>query len=129
MNLDFAALHPGEWGRFAGLEVRRDAVELLRSMGVTAIRLGGSFSDPAYYYWKNWRGRKWERASFGAFWERSYESSWGPFDFIDMCNAMGIVPIIKYSRYLGFTLAEMLKAGRLPRLVIEVGTSALECLY
>eukprot|EP00937_MAST-01D_sp_MAST-1D-sp2_P006106 g6106.t1 len=94
VNLDFAALHPGEWGRFAGLEVRREAVELLRSMGVAAIRQGGSFSDPAYYYWKNWRGRKWERASFGAFWERSYESSWGPFDFIDMCNAMGIVPIM-----------------------------------
>ena len=48
VNLDFAALHPGEWGRFAGLEVRKDAVELLKSMGVTAIRQGGSFADPSY---------------------------------------------------------------------------------
>eukprot|EP00935_MAST-01C_sp_MAST-1C-sp1_P000128 g128.t1 len=94
VNVDFAALHPGEWGRFAGLEVRRDGVELLQSMGVTAIRQGGSFSDPAMYSWKNWRGRKEERASFGAFWEHSYESSWGPFDFIDMCNAAGILPIV-----------------------------------
>ena len=98
MNVDFAALHPGEWGRFAGLEVRRDGVELLQSMGVTAIRQGGSFSDPAMYSWKNWRGRKEERASFGAFWEHSYESSWGPFDFIDMVSSIyrassGWVPI------------------------------------
>ena len=63
--LDSAALHPGDWGRYAGLEVRRDAVEALKFMGVTAIRLGGSFTDAAYYYWKNWRGRKWERQSFG----------------------------------------------------------------
>ena len=47
VNLDFAALHPGDWGRFAGLEVRRDAVELLQTMGITAMRQGGSFSDPA----------------------------------------------------------------------------------
>ena len=47
VNLDFAALHPGAWGRFAGLEVRRDAVELLQTMGVTAMRQGGSFSDPS----------------------------------------------------------------------------------
>ena len=43
VDLNFATLHPGEWGRFAGLEVRRDAVDLLRSMGASAIRLGGSF--------------------------------------------------------------------------------------
>jgi hypothetical protein len=38
VNLDFAALHPGEWGRYAGLEIRKDAVEVLHEMGVTAIR-------------------------------------------------------------------------------------------
>ena len=79
VSLDFAALHPGEWGRFAGLEVRKDAVEMLQSMGITAMRQGGSFADAAYYFWKDWRGRKWERPSLGAFWSWSYESSWGPF--------------------------------------------------
>ena len=56
VNLDFAALHPGGWGKFAGLEVRRDSVELLKSMGVTAIRQGGSFTDPEYYFWKRGPG-------------------------------------------------------------------------
>ena len=94
VNLDFAALHPGQWGRFAGLEVRQDGVALLQSMGVTSIRQGGSFADAAYYHWKNWRGKKWLRPSFGAFWGMSYESSWGPFEFVDMCNAAGIEPIV-----------------------------------
>ena len=39
------------------LEVRRDAVENLKAMGVTAIRQGGSFADARFYYWKYWRGR------------------------------------------------------------------------
>ena len=47
---------PGGWGKFAGLEVRRDSVELLKSMGVTAIRQGGSFTDPEYYFWKRGPG-------------------------------------------------------------------------
>jgi hypothetical protein len=50
LNLDFAALHPGEWVRYAGLEVRRDAVEALKEMRVTAVRQGGSFIDPDYYF-------------------------------------------------------------------------------
>ena len=87
---------------------------MLRTMGVTAIRQGGSFADAAYrlrnmhsfgristltesvvnfeisvavilcwssyYFWKNWRGPKHSRPSFGAFWGYSYESSWGPFE-------------------------------------------------
>ena len=94
VNLDFVALHPGEWGRFAGLEVRRDAVELMQSMGVTIIRQGGSFADPAYYAWKNWRGPKWRRPSFGARWGYSYESSWGPFEMLDLCDAAGMEAVI-----------------------------------
>ena len=45
-------------------------------------------------FWKNWRGKKWERKSFGDAWRCSYESSWGPLDFVDMCNAADIEPIV-----------------------------------
>ena len=61
---------------------------------MTTIRLGGSYADAAFYYWRNWRGQKWERQSFGTYWRSDYMSSWGPFDFIDMCNAAGIEPVI-----------------------------------
>ena len=103
VDVDFVALHPGQWGRYAGLEVRRDAVEALKAMGVTAVRQGGSFADAEYYFWKHWRGPKWARGSFGASWRCSLESSWGPFDFIDMCNAAGIEPIITTAAEAGPT--------------------------
>ena len=109
VSLDFAALHPGEWGRFAGLEVRKDAVEMLRSMGVTAMRQGGSFADASYYFWKDWRGRKWERPSFGAFWSWSYESSWGPF--------------VRRTRVAGIssTVHAVLPTDRMPQSVACIG--------
>lgn len=114
VDLDFVALHPGEWGLYKGLEVRRDGVELLEAMGVTAIRQGGSFADAAYYSWKNWRGRKWDRPSFGAVWGYSYESSWGPFEFIDMANAMGIEPIMDTAADATISGGEIVPDGHQP---------------
>jgi len=93
-NIDYVFLQPGAWGRFAGLSVRRDGVETLKSIGVTAIRQGGSFTDPDFYFWKNWRGQPWARESLGAEWGAELISGWGPFEFIDMCNAAGIEPIM-----------------------------------
>lgn len=46
-NVDYVFLQPGEWGRFNGLQVLKSGVDILKEMGITAIRLGGSFTDPA----------------------------------------------------------------------------------
>ena len=107
VNLDFVYLQPGEWGRFKGLPVLNSGVALLQAMGVTAIRLGGGFVEAfgsdvepsgnwsaATYAWKDWIGPPWERASTSAEWGASLVGGWGPFEFIDMCNAAGIVPIM-----------------------------------
>ena len=45
----------------AGLPVLKSGVDSLHSMGVTAIRLGGSFTDADFYFWKRWIGNPWER--------------------------------------------------------------------
>ena len=50
-NVDFVFLQPGEWARFAGLPVWKDTVEMLKSIGITAIRQGGSFVNPSSYFW------------------------------------------------------------------------------
>ena len=94
--VDFVVLQPGEWGRYASLPVHRHTVETLQTMGVTAIRFGGSFVSfyGGYYFWKYWRGAPWARPSVGAHWEQDVMSSWGPFEQIDLCMAMGIEPII-----------------------------------
>ena len=43
---------------------------------------------------KNWIGNPWERQSLGAKWGSELVSGFGPFEFIDMCAAAGIVPIM-----------------------------------
>ena len=43
VNLDGVFVQPGEWGRFAGLPVKKEAVEWLQAMGTTLLRVGGSF--------------------------------------------------------------------------------------
>ena len=72
----------------------RTGVETLKDMGITAIRLGGSFSTNSYYFWKDWHGRPWERASLGAKWGSDLISGFGPFEFLDMCEEAGIEPIM-----------------------------------
>eukprot|EP00756_Hemistasia_phaeocysticola_P055443 Hpha_TRINITY_DN31388_c0_g1::TRINITY_DN31388_c0_g1_i1::g.194447::m.194447 len=61
VHIDYVYLEPGPWGRFADLPVLKTAVDTLRGMGVSIIRQGGSFTDPAQYFWKRWRGAPWER--------------------------------------------------------------------
>jgi hypothetical protein len=43
VDLDFAELHPGEWGRYKGLPVKRDSVEWLQRAGIDSIRTGGTY--------------------------------------------------------------------------------------
>eukprot|EP01062_Namystynia_karyoxenos_P003544 TRINITY_DN11283_c0_g1_i1.p1 TRINITY_DN11283_c0_g1~~TRINITY_DN11283_c0_g1_i1.p1 ORF type:complete len:833 (+),score=275.17 TRINITY_DN11283_c0_g1_i1:84-2501(+) len=91
---DFVWLQPGPWGRLNGLPVLKGTIDTLKSIGTSAIRQGGSFTAPQYYFWKNWRGRPWERPSVGATWGQELISSWGPFEMADMCEAAGFEPII-----------------------------------
>ena len=65
INVGFASLMPGAWGRYKGLPVRLDAALLLQKMGIRAMRQGGSFADDADMKWTNWRGTVWRRPSAG----------------------------------------------------------------
>ena len=129
VDLDYVVLQPGSWGRYKNLGVRQATVDMLQQMGVTAVRLGGSFVsvtgpnklDPSpngpyhittpasdvsgeYYSWLKWTGPPWKRPSVGASWLNDAKGSkkqdysligpWGPFEHIELCNEMGIVPIL-----------------------------------
>jgi hypothetical protein len=84
----YARLEPGTWGRFAGLPVRADAIATLKSMGVSAVRYGGSVGSSVS--WKDFRGPVWNRTSLGRTWVSSDMSGWGPFDAMDAFAAAGI---------------------------------------
>jgi len=100
--VNYVYLSPGQWGRVPGLPVLLSAAETLRSMGIKVIRQGGSFAsfpsakgDMEYYQWERWTGPAWTRASrANGVWNACLLAGWGPFEMIDMCNALGIEPVI-----------------------------------
>jgi alpha-N-arabinofuranosidase len=91
-HIGYVFVSPGSWGTLEGLPVRLDTVQRLQQMGITAIRQGGTYAQTIY--WKQWRGPAAFRPSNGHLWGNSLISGWGPFDFIDMCQAAGFVPIV-----------------------------------
>ena len=93
-HIGFSQLVPGAWGTFAGLPVSKLGVQTLQQMGITTIRQGGTVSQS--FRWKDWIpvSQPWLRPSMGHTWGDSLVGSWGPFDFIDMCMAARIKPIV-----------------------------------
>jgi hypothetical protein len=91
-SVGWVELHPGDWGRFAGLPVLASAVENARAMGITAVRQGGTVSQAIR--WKDWRGEPAYRASSTQTWQASLIGGWGPFEIIDVANAAGFEPIV-----------------------------------
>ena len=50
VHVDYVFLQPGSWGRYGEGPFLKDGVDVLKTMGISAIRLGGSFTDPSYYF-------------------------------------------------------------------------------
>eukprot|EP01047_Picozoa_sp_COSAG01_P044047 COSAG01_NODE_3954_length_5498_cov_5.490646_2_plen_412_part_00 len=94
VHVDFVYLAPGAWGRYKGLPVLRRGVEWLQKMGTSLFRMGGSFSGGSFYHWKKWRGQPWTRPSATAEWGHDFLAGWGPFEMVDMTNAMQIPGVI-----------------------------------
>lgn len=66
VNIGYVSLMPGPWGRVISpsgeaLPVLKSAGDVLREMGVTTMRSGGSVSQSMR--WKDWRGPMWSRPS------------------------------------------------------------------
>ena len=88
---------PGPWARVRGVDgaplpLLRRGAELLTRMGVTMLRAGGTVSQSLR--WKDWRGPAWNRPSAQQSWGDALLGGWGPFEVVDMCNALGIEPIL-----------------------------------
>jgi alpha-L-arabinofuranosidase len=93
----YAFLQPGPWGRFAGLPVRKDLVEALKEMGVTAIRYDGSMinklPDGHLYKWKEMIGPRDLRKPYRGYFNPYASHGFGIFDFLNLCEAAGFLPI------------------------------------
>ena len=91
-HIGYVLFQPGAWGRVPGLSVLKSAADTMATMGTRVIRQGGTVSQS--FRWKEWRGVPWARGSLEHVWGDSLVSGWGPFEFIDMCAALNIKPIL-----------------------------------
>lgn len=91
--LGYVFLQPGEWGRFKKLPVRRDVVEGLLDQGVTVLRYGGSMVNAPEYRWKKMIGPRDRRPLYRGTWYPQSTNGWGILDFLDVCEAMGVLAI------------------------------------
>lgn len=93
VNLGYAFLQPGPWGRYQGLPVRRDVVEGLIDQGITVLRYGGSMINHAEYRWKKMIGPRERRQPNPGTWYAHSINGWGIIDFIDLCEVSGFLSI------------------------------------
>src|SRR5262249_60879995 len=85
---------PGPWGRFRDLPTRRDVAEGLIRQGVTVMRLGGLMINAGGYRWKQMIGPRDRRPPYHGYWYPHSSNGWGIFDFLDLCEAAGFLPVV-----------------------------------
>ena len=93
VEVGYAFLQPGPWGRFRGLPVRRDVAEALIGQGITVLRLGGCMVNAAEYRWKKMIGPREQRPPYAGWWYPHSSNGWGLFDFLSFCEAAGFLGI------------------------------------
>ncbi len=93
ITVGYAFLQPGSWGRFNHLPVRRDVAEALIDQGVRILRYGGSMINNREYRWKKMIGPRAERPPYEGHWYPYSSNGWGIFDFLNFCEAAGLVGI------------------------------------
>ncbi|MGH7969507.1 MAG: alpha-L-arabinofuranosidase C-terminal domain-containing protein, partial [Limisphaerales bacterium] len=93
LNVGYALLQPGNWGRFKGLPVRKDVALGLINQGVTVLRLGGCMANAAEYRWKKMIGPRAERPPYEGWWHPHSSNGWAIFDFLNFCEAAGFLAV------------------------------------
>lgn len=96
VELGFAFLQPGEWGRVKGYPIRKEFVEALQKQGIKAIRYNGSMvdvgADTYLYRWKNMIGPVDERRV-------CFRSGFNPyathsFGIVEMCQVAEVIDAV-----------------------------------
>jgi len=93
VNIGYAFLQPGKWGRYENLPVRKDVGQGLVNQGVTVLRQGGCMANAAEYRWKKMIGPRAQRPPYAGYWHPFSSNGWGIFDFLNYCEATGILGI------------------------------------
>jgi hypothetical protein len=94
IELGFAFMQPGEWGRVNGLPVRKFIIDALKKQGITTIRYNGSMvdvgADTYQYRWKKMIGPVDER-------QICFRSGFNPY----ATHTFGIIELLQVAEALG----------------------------
>lgn len=94
IELGFAFMQPGEWGRVNGLPVRKMMIDALKKQGITVIRYNGSMVDVGVdtylYRWKKMIGPIDERRV-------CFRNGFNPY----ATHTFGIIEMLKVAEALG----------------------------
>ena len=93
VTVGYVFLQPGAWGRFHNLPIRRDIAEAVIGQGIRALRLNGGMIEVPDYRWENMQGPRDERPPFNGFYDRWCGHGFGLIEFLQFCEAAGLVPI------------------------------------
>ncbi len=93
ISLGYVFMQPGSWGRYKNLPLRKDVVDGLLKEKLTVMRYGGSMTLDSGYEWKHMIGPRAKRPPYKNLWYPFESNGWGIIDFMNMCDAMGIVGI------------------------------------
>ena len=97
VTVGYAFLQPGEWGRFAGLPIRRDLAQSLIDQGVKVIRYDGSMVSGAVdghlYKWKEMIGPRDLRKPYTGSFNPYATNGFGIIDFLNFAEAAKVMPI------------------------------------
>jgi hypothetical protein len=96
VHIAYTYLQPGTWGRYKGLPVKAEGVATLQQMGITSVRVGGTYAQGIY--WKDWRGPMWQRPTRNFYAGNGNLLQFGMFEMLDLGAAMGIEMMITMSR-------------------------------
>lgn len=99
VELGYAFLETGEWGLYKGLHMRKDVCERLENQGITVMRFGGCMANAAEYKWKYMTGAPEFRGSYPGWWYGTSSYGYGIFEFLQLCEALGIAAAPDFSSY------------------------------
>ncbi|HZL34032.1 MAG TPA: alpha-L-arabinofuranosidase C-terminal domain-containing protein [Tepidisphaeraceae bacterium] len=93
IDIGYAFLQPGDWGRYKGLPVRKDVADGLVAQGLTVLRYGGSMVNAPEYRWKKMIGPRDRRPVYKGTWYPYSSNGWGIIDFLEFCQAAGFLAV------------------------------------
>ncbi|MCM8732449.1 alpha-L-arabinofuranosidase C-terminal domain-containing protein [Hephaestia sp. GCM10023244] len=98
LDIGYALVEPGAWGRFKNVPVRADVGQALVDQGTQAIRFGGCANggcgDVSDYKWKSMIGDPAQRPVTRGFWYPYESNGFGLFEFLQLGEALGVEAVM-----------------------------------